>query len=60
MPDLYCVCTWRQGRYVILEQHRTQEQADMRAAVMRERRKDDSITVAKMTAGIKKNKEEAK
>ena len=56
MPDLFCVCTWQQGRYVILEQYRTEEEAEMMAVVMRERRKDDSITVAKMTAGIKKGK----
>jgi len=56
MPDLFCVCTLRKGKQVILEQFPTREEAEVRAEVIRDRRRIE-VSVAKMTAGIKKPKE---
>lgn len=56
MPDLFCVCTIRKGKQVILEQFPTREEAEARAEVMRDRRSIE-VSVAKMTAGIKKQRE---
>lgn len=48
MGEIYCVCTIRRGRQIILEQFNTQEEAEARAAIISQRRYIETF-VSKMT-----------